>query len=175
MNPYQQNGSPLQQNVPQNQLVMNPLQQTGSSRIDKGGRANYMDSTIGKLSMQYILSYHNIDMTSGTYHGQLSLSQKTRCVASILWSRFVQWAGGLRRAPGPGACTQDLVCPGQICCKVQWTPFNQLFLQHILPKAWSSAVQCISRFFLLMCFDLWSVARWSLELEEESLTVRFDL
>ena len=85
------------------------------------------DSTKGKLPIQYILSYHNIDITSGTYHGQLSLSQKTRCVASIIWSRFVQWAGGLRRALGPGACTQDLVCPGQICCKVQWTPFNQLF------------------------------------------------
>ena len=40
--PNQQNGSPLQQNGSQNQQVLNPLQQVGSSRIDKGGRANYM-------------------------------------------------------------------------------------------------------------------------------------
>ena len=40
--PNQQNGSPLQQNWSQNQQVLNPFQQRGSSRIDKGGRANYM-------------------------------------------------------------------------------------------------------------------------------------
>ena len=47
--PNQQNGSPLQQNGSQNQQVMNPLQQKGSSRIDKGGRANYMSSLDGQL------------------------------------------------------------------------------------------------------------------------------
>ena len=61
--PNQQNGSPLQQNGSQNQQVLNPLQQKGSSRNDKGGRANYMMQTLHTL---HTLQTMQTKMTGGT-------------------------------------------------------------------------------------------------------------
>ena len=88
-------------------------------------------------------------------------SEKNRCWASLLWSRFAQWAGGRRREPGPGACTQDLVSPGGLF----FLPRCKLNLQ---PSTWK--YQPVQHSAIEMCCKFAVHTLWSLQLDLMDIT-----